>query len=524
MAESLGWFLDAYDHPDDGVVVWILDDSGARLRLRQDFPVTFYAAGASPRLRRLWQFIEAQPIAANLSRQERRDLFSAEPLVVLAIQVLQAAQQQPLFRKVTAEFPDLTYYDADLPLALRYAAACGAFSLARCRHSSRDGQLTGLEIIDSPWDLDPPIAPIDILYLEPDQDPAHAPPAHIAIRRVRGVLNDSPILYRLPLQPERPLLINLRAILKRHDPDLLLTTWGDTWLLAHLMELSRRWHIPLPLNRDPTRRPSLRRERTYYSYGQVIYRGPQIHLFGRWHVDRANAMLYDDYGLDGVYELARVTSLSLQTVARASPGSGISAMQVLTALRHGILVPWRKQQAERLKSANDMLRADQGGLVYQPTIGLHRDVAAVDFISMYPSIMAHFNISPETVGVDSPLATHIPQLGLCINQERRGLVPQTLEPLLEKRLALKAQLACLPQWDPRRRPYKARASAHKWLLATCFGYLGYKNARFGRIEAHEAVTAYGRDALLSAKEAAEDLGGQVLHMYVDGLWIQIPGA
>ncbi|RPI20371.1 MAG: hypothetical protein EHM70_26580, partial [Chloroflexota bacterium] len=59
---------------------------------------------------------------------------------------------------------------------------------------------------------------------------------------------------------------------------------------------------------------------------------------------------------------------------------------------------------------------------------------------------------------------------------------------------------------------------------TCFGYLGYKNARFGRIEAHEAVTAYGRDALLSAKEAAEDLGGQVLHMYVDGLWIQIPGA
>jgi len=26
---------------------------------------------------------------------------------------------------------------------------------------------------------------------------------------------------------------------------------------------------------------------------------------------------------------------------------------------------------------------------------------------------------------------------------------------------------------------------------------GYKNARFGRIEAHEAVTAYGREALLA---------------------------
>ncbi|MCJ7716985.1 MAG: hypothetical protein MUO54_10770, partial [Anaerolineales bacterium] len=69
-----------------------------------------------------------------------------------------------------------------------------------------------------------------------------------------------------------------------------------------------------------------------------------------------------------------------------------------------------------------------------------------------------------------------------------------------------------------------RSSAHKWLLVTCFGCLGYKNARFGRIEAHEAVTAYGREALLRAKEAAEDLGYQVLHMYVDGLWVQKEGA
>ncbi|HES57819.1 MAG TPA: hypothetical protein ENO21_00130, partial [Firmicutes bacterium] len=58
---------------------------------------------------------------------------------------------------------------------------------------------------------------------------------------------------------------------------------------------------------------------------------------------------------------------------------------------------------------------------------------------------------------------------------------------------------------------------------TCFGYLGYKNARFGRIEAHEAVTRYGREALLEAKETAEALGFTVLHMYVDGLWVRKSG-
>jgi DNA polymerase-2 len=104
-----------------------------------------------------------------------------------------------------------------------------------------------------------------------------------------------------------------------------------------------------------------------------------------------------------------------------------------------------------------------------------------------------------------------------------GLIPQTLAPLLKKRLALKNRLAELPAWHPQRQADKQRASAHKWLLVTCFGYLGYKNARFGRIEAHEAVTACGREALLRAKEAAEDLGFTILHMYVDGMWVHKPG-
>lgn len=38
------------------------------------------------------------------------------------------------------------------------------------------------------------------------------------------------------------------------------------------------------------------------------------------------------------------------------------------------------------------------------------------------------------------------------------------------------------------------------------------------------MTAYGREALLRAKETAEDLGYTVLHMYVDGLWVHKPGA
>jgi DNA polymerase-2 len=45
----------------------------------------------------------------------------------------------------------------------------------------------------------------------------------------------------------------------------------------------------------------------------------------------------------------------------------------------------------------------------------------------------------------------------------------------------------------------------------------------GRIEAHEAVTAWGRETLLRAKEIAEDAGFEMLHALTDSLWIKKEG-
>ena len=71
--------------------------------------------------------------------------------------------------------------------------------------------------------------------------------------------------------------------------------------------------------------------------------------------------------------------------------------------------------------------------------------------------------------------------------------------------------------------YDRRQTALKWTLVTCFGYLGYRNARFGRIEAHEAVTAFGRETLLHAKEICEEEGFELLHAITDSLWIRKKG-
>jgi len=501
MADYTGWLLDLYTHPRDGLVLWLLCDDTRRRRFRQDFPVTFYAAGPGERLRALWKVLRDQPVEVELSREERRDLFSG-PTTALAARVLHPHQQPALFRQVARQFPDLNFYNTDVSINLHHAALYDTFPLARC-HIQTDGRgnIEHFETLDSPWQLHSRPPPLRVLVMEPDTDPFHASPTRLNLRTALG-------RFSVPLEPRRSLLRTLRERILRYDPDLLLTAWGDTWLLPKLLEWAGQENLSLPLNRELEAGVIRRQERSYFAYGQVIYRGEQVKLFGRYHIDIHNAVMYRDYGLDGIWELARVTSLPVQTVARVSPGTGISAMQIVTALRQNILVPWHKQEPEALRSAAGQSRTDLGGLVAQPPVGLHRDVAEIDFISMYPSIMRHFNISPELVGEQG---------------DEPGLIPKTLAPLLDKRVAIKQALMTLPHDHADYKRFKAFASAHKWLLVTCFGYLGYKNARFGRIEAHEAVTALGREILLQAKEVAEELGFTVLHMYVDGIWVRKDG-
>ena len=494
MNEQTGWLLDLYAADDGGIRLWMLTDSGERISIDLEFPITFYAAGDFRLLRQAWAYLRDKEV--ELARTERRDLFSGER-DVMAVTVQQPATLSSLYRQLSDHFPALDYYDADIPLSLRFAARFGVHPLGRF---SIDAQKK-ITPLDTPWELEPAPIPLRILTLEPDHNPAQRPPTKLHISTGKSS-------FWVSLTPSKTFLIGLKAVLQRVDPDLILSNYGDTWLFPQLKIWSAETRIPCNPNRDPEMDVLTRKASSYFAYGQVVYRGAQTHLFGRWHIDQRNAMLFDEYRLHGVLEQARVTGLPVQEIARKSPGSGITAMQMQTALQTGVMVPMQKQQAEGRKSLTQLIRADRGGLIYQPLVGLHRNVAQIDFASMYPSIIVGHNISPETTGKENA---------------PDGLVPQTLRPLLEKRLALKRQMLALTPYDCRRVALKSRTAALKWLLVVCFGYLGYKNARFGRIEGHEAVTGISREIMLQAKEIAEEMGFTVLHMYVDSLFVQQEG-
>ena len=114
----------------------------------------------------------------------------------------------------------------------------------------------------------------------------------------------------------------------------------------------------------------------------------------------------------------------------------------------------------------------------------------------------------------SSTAFQVPGLSTHTCGRIHGFLGRVVAPLIERRKQLKQEV------KEKNDPADRQQNALKWLLVTCFGYTGYRNARFGRIEAHEAICAWARELLLQTIELAQQSGWEVLHAIVDSVWIR----
>jgi len=299
---------------------------------------------------------------------------------------------------------------------------------------------------------------------------------------------------RLLEGPEVRVLSDLQDMIKVHDPDVILMPYADTWVPL-IVQKARRHGLESTISRSGWFKEL--HSRSYWSYGRACHRDGAMIPEGRVLIDTEKSFAYMEGGLLGVLMASRLSGLSPTRTSRFTPGTLISSYEVFEAMRRGIAVPFRKRDAESTRNIQDLREADRGGMVFQPEPGVYENVHQIDFTSLYPSIIVKYNLSPETIRCP----------------ERRGFLSTILAPLLNLRIETKR----LKKVDP---GYSGIDSVLKWMLVTCFGYTGYKNAKFGQIEVHERITAISRELLMRIKEMAEDMGFEVLHGIVDCLWVR----
>jgi len=502
------------------MTLWLIDRNQSHYRLTDSFAPAFYVSGPEERLIQLRDAAQRKTTELRTRFTERTDLWLNAARQVLEVSVLRPSNFIGWGRWVHKLDSKLQLYNSDLMVASLYCWEKRLFPLSFVEVEADDeGKVHSVACRDDEWALNYEMPPLKIMQIRLSGlariDPTHG-------RRAALEIEMDGTCWELDETGEPP-AIQFAGLLKRHDPDVILSEWGDSTILPLLRQQAERLRSSLPLNRDESAVVQQSRGRSYTSYGRILFKASSITLFGRVHVDKQNSFISEKCDFTGLWELARLTKLPIQYAARTTTGTGISYMQMELAHRDGVLIPEQKAEPEDPKRPDELLAADRGGLVFVPKLGFTPNVAELDFVSQFPSIMARFNISPETVNCPCcPDAPRIPELGYRICQKRRGITSRVVQRLIAKRCELKKLLKTTPPDTALR--FKLQRDSMKWLLVCCFGYTGYKNARFGKIEAHEAINAVARETLLVAKEIAEADGFELIHALVDSLYVWREGA
>ena len=483
------------DFLDNGrILEWRTTDNGAVPKLIDDYTPQFFIGRQSTDmdidLTGLQRVYETHPDVAATEFVEKRPGFRRDNEEVLAVDVEHVDRIPTLARQArqSSENPvgDLACYNVDLSREFRYC----------------------LET-----DLDPtPATELSTLQMSvPVTETSNKTYSELTVdgETVTGTVED--------------ILFAVREMVATQDPDVLVCSTSE--IIPTLYKMAATAGVDeFTLSRwSDIDYQQLASQSTYSSYGHVGHSPARYNVPGRAIIDESNTFFYDETNLEGVVDLVSRSRKPIQELAWASIGNVLTAIQICEAHDRGVLVPWNSWRHEFFKSAETLHDADRGGFIFAPEVGLHEDVHELDFSSLYPNIICTRNVSPDVIRCDCHHSREdVPGLGYSICDEQ-GYLVDVLQPIIDARDEIKAAIHQEQQREnpnqERLEELEGRSGALKWILVACFGYQGFSNAKFGRIECQEAINAFAREILLTAKQRLEAGGWRVVHGIVDSIWV-----
>ncbi|MFO7835881.1 MAG: DNA polymerase domain-containing protein [Candidatus Thorarchaeota archaeon] len=524
---EVGWLLDgSIDRESKELVLWIKSNGKT-----QGYPYPSFKSSlfVDTDLLRNNEWEDSEVLHATTEHEEivetrlvKRYLSVYEDTKKEVVQVFTQPGSHWEVAKDLEQLPGATVYHTDINPIQQFFITQEVFPFGKVEYDCENSEIVELKNLDNREAVHYEIPDLEEVELQVSVSTKHLFP------RMEDPIHHIRILHRghtevIEEADEKATLLKLQQKIDEIDPDIIITRGGDEKLFRYLSLRARIHEVELLFSRDGT--PLNVKERnpqSFWQYNRVVYRSGRPVMFnGRIHIDRNESMYYSPSGIEGVAEGCRLASAQPQRVARMSIGSVNAAVQYYNAYKRGLLIPPIKKNPEFLKSVNDLATIDRGGLIFQPKPDIYEKVAECDFSSMYPTLMVTRNISPETICMrnqcpyNHKYCADVPGVNFRICERRRGLVSKSLELVIQKRKAFKK----LIKEGEEANKYRLMQNTLKGILVSCFGYLGFKNARFGRVEAHTAVTAFARETLLQTQEIGERYGFEIIHGIVDSLWL-----
>jgi DNA polymerase elongation subunit (family B) len=466
-----GWLLDV-SFEDSQAVLWVRDPELGRIKLNEPYYPELYAEPKGVAAEELKASIEEHPGIRSVAVVKRVSTIrrNAES-TVLRIgtrgvdtfrDVARLVERLPLVARI---------YDADLSHELKYLSERGLTPFGAITvESDGEGGIRSIHATELGLDAHPP--PIHVLSFEADTSRDHGSvtvldrfmkPTYAFEGETEGVVRD------------------FLDYFADEDPDVVCAGNASLGLiirLGHVYESSR--------------------------FGRLA--GSEVELFGgRIHVE---PYAWERLGFAGLVERSMFTRVPLRLCVEWAAGKCIDARQCYEARRRGILVP-RAADYQPVMSLGKLLEQDKGGLILAPTVGLHENVALLDFESMFPNIIVKRNVSYETTGVVGDV---------------EGFIAGFTWDALTRRLHFKHRRREVAKGSEEWVWCEERQTALKENLVVIYGYSGCFANRFGSMDTYMEINRQARQSLTVAMAVANERGFSVLYGNSDSLFLTRLGA
>jgi DNA polymerase I len=239
----------------------------------------------------------------------------------------------------------------------------------------------------------------------------------------------------------------------------------------------------------------------------------------------------DNLLLKLLFAIARISRLSIEDLSRVGVNQWIRGMLFYEHRKINALIPHSEELRYKGQASSEAIIKEKkyrGGLVVEPTPGIHFNVSVVDFASLYPSIIKVHNLSYETVNCPHDSCSQDPDQKITDTsywtcKEKKGITSLLIGSLRDLRVNYYKQLSKDKTISPEERQlYTVVSQAIKVILNASYGVMGAEIFPLYCLPVADATAAIGRNIITRTIEKCRESGIAVVYGDTDSLFLRDP--
>ena len=169
---------------------------------------------------------------------------------------------------------------------------------------------------------------------------------------------------------------------------------------------------------------------------------------------------------------------------------------------------------EQIRTLEDIVDMDKAGMIVSPEVGIHENVAVLDFNDEYANLVLRHNISYETL-------TNNHDTHRSSTDNQMGLLPEIMNEIVTRRIHLKKLLK--EKLEPNSLLYnhcEIRLEVLKQILVCLYGTSGSIWNRYSNVHVFEEINKLSRQILLKTKDIVQSSGFELIYADTDAVFLK----